>query len=193
MKSKTRVVIFGAGGKVGSLLVEYALAEGYAVTAFIHRHHNLPSHPNLKITKGDAYNKIDVQNVLQDADIVLSALSSWGTPKKDVLSAAMTNIIPTMNTCGIKRIISLTGAEARAAGDTLSVIHRFAHFGIGIVGGKVLPTTAKCTLSYLSKVVSIGQLFAHQSCVPARHKNTHSTQNVRYHGNLSTVKPSPVR
>ena len=138
MKSKTRVVIFGAGGKVGSLLVEYALAEGYAVTAFIHRHHNLPSHPNLKITKGDAYNKIDVQNVLQDADIVLSALSSWGTPKKDVLSAAMTNIIPTMNTCGIKRIISLTGAEARAAGDTLSVIHRFAHFGIGIVGGKVL-------------------------------------------------------
>lgn len=70
--------------------------------------------------------------------MVMSALSSWGTKKKDVLSTAMTSIIPAMQQHGVKRIISLTGAEARAAGDHLGVIHRFAHFGIGIVGGPVL-------------------------------------------------------
>lgn len=138
MKSKDRVVIFGAAGKVGSLLVEYALADGYAVTAFVHRHHNLPSHPNLIIAKGDVYDKSEVQKALQDADVVLSALSSWGTPKKDVLSAAMATIVPTMKERGIDRIISLTGSEARASGDRLSVIHRLAHIGIGVVGGKVL-------------------------------------------------------
>lgn len=138
MKSNKRIVIFGAAGRVGSLLVEYALADGYVVTAFVHRHHRLPDHPLLSIIQGNVYNDDDVQRAIKGADMVMSALSSWGTKKKDVLSAAMTSIIPAMQKYGVTRIISLTGAEARANGDHLSIIHRFAHVGIGIVGGPVL-------------------------------------------------------
>lgn len=138
MKSSQKIVVFGAGGQVGSLLVEYALADGHAVTAFVHRHHHLPDHPSLTIIQGDVYNTGDVTRAIDGANVVMSALSSWGTKKKDVLSAAMKSIIPAMQQRGVKRIISLTGAEARAAGDHLGIIHRFAHFGIGIVGGPVL-------------------------------------------------------
>ncbi len=138
MKSNKCIVIFGAAGRVGRLLVEYALADGYAVTAFVHRHHRLPDHPSLSIVRGNIYNDDDVQRAIKCADMVMSALSSWGTKKKDVLSTAMTSIIPAMQKHGVTRIVSLTGAEARAAGDHLSTIHRFAHFGIGIIGGPVL-------------------------------------------------------
>lgn len=142
MKSTKNIVIFGSAGRVGSLVTEYALADGHTVTAFVHRHHNLPEHQNLTLVQGDIYTSADVEKALKGTDVVLSILSSWGTPKKDVLSAAMANIIPAMKAQKISRIISLTGAEARAAGDALSIIHRLAHIGIGIgigiVGGKVL-------------------------------------------------------
>lgn len=138
MTSTKNIVIFGAAGRVGGLLTEYALADGHIVTAFVHRHHNLPKHPNLTIFQGDIYNTADVEAAIAEVDVVLSTLSSWGTPKKDVLSTAVTNIIPTMRQHRINRIISLTGAEARANGDELGIIHRFAHLGISIIGGKVL-------------------------------------------------------
>lgn len=138
MKSKQNIVIFGATGKVGRLVVEYALADGYHVTAFVHRRSNLPKHPNLRTIHGDIYQRLDVENAIRGADAVLSALGSWGTPKKDVLSSAMANIIPAMNHEKTKRIISLTGAEARADGDELGIIHRVAHFALGIIAGKIL-------------------------------------------------------
>jgi putative NADH-flavin reductase len=138
MSYQRRIAIFGAAGRVGRLLVEYTLADGHKVVAFVHQHHTLPESPELTIVQGNVYSSSDVKQALEQADIVLSALSSWGTPKKDVLSAAMTTIIPAMQELGISRIISLTGAEARASGDSYSLIHRLAHAGIGLVGGKVL-------------------------------------------------------
>lgn len=138
MKSGQSLVIFGASGKVGRLLVEYALADGHQVTAFVHRSHSLTNHPSLTIMKGDVYNAADVQRAVRGKDAVLSALGSWGTKRKDVLSSAMATIIPAMQQHGVARIISLTGAEARASGDHLGIIHRFAHVAIGILAGKVL-------------------------------------------------------
>lgn len=138
MKSKQNIVIFGANGKVGRLVVEYALADGYNVTAFVHRRNNLSKHPHLRIVHGDIYEQLDVENAIKGADVVLSTLGSWGTSKKNVLFSAMANIIPAMKHERIKRIISLTGAEARALGDELGVIHQAAHFALGFVAGKVL-------------------------------------------------------
>lgn len=138
MKKDQNIVIFGAGGKVGSLLVEYALADGYRVTAFVHRHHNLPNDPHLTIVKGDVSNAADVEKAVSGADAVLSALSSWGTPKKDVLSVGMKSIIPAMQKHKLKRIVSLTGADARAPGDHLGIIHRLSYPILGIMAGKVL-------------------------------------------------------
>lgn len=138
MKQSLHVTIFGAAGNIGQLLVHESLARGWTVTAFVHRHHNLPKNDRLTIVQGDIYNPSDVDLALKHADVVLSALSSWGTPKKDVLTSAMSAIIPAMHRRKIARIISLTGAEARANGDELSLIHRLAHFGIVIIGKKVL-------------------------------------------------------
>lgn len=132
------IVIFGAAGKVGRQVVEYTLKDGYHVTAFVHRHHDLPDNSNLEIITGDVYNRADIEKALDGADVIISALSSWGTQYQDVLSAAMTNIIPVAERHKILRIISLTGADARADGDDISLLHRLSHVAISMIGGKVL-------------------------------------------------------
>ena len=132
------VVVFGAGGKVGRYVVQYALADGYHVTAFVHRHSDLPDDPNLSIVTGDIYNRADIEKALKDADAVISTLSSWGTQYKDVLATAMSNIVAVAKRYGIARVVSLTGSDARAHGDDISALHRLSHLGISIVGGKVL-------------------------------------------------------
>lgn len=133
-----RITVFGASGNVGRLLVTQALWRGYYVNAFVHGSSNLEKNNNLQIITGDVYDPESVLQATKNVDAVISALGSWGTPKKDILSAGMRNIIPAMQSNGIKRIVSLTGADARASNDTLTPIHRFSHALLGIAAGKIL-------------------------------------------------------
>lgn len=135
---REQVTVFGANGKVGSLVVAELLRRNYDVVAFVHNKSDLPDSPHLKLFRGDIYNVQSVNEALTGSSIVVSALGSWGTAKKDVLTVAMTNIIPSMQQRGISKIVSLTGAEARAPGDHLGVIHRLMHLLLSIVAGKVL-------------------------------------------------------
>lgn len=135
---RQQVTVFGANGKVGSLVVVELLKRDYDVVAFVHNKSHLPDSPHLKLFRGDIYNANSVDEALVGSSIVVSALGSWGTPKKDILTVGMSNIIPSMQRRGISRIVSLTGAEARASGDHLGVIHRLMHLLLGIVAGKVL-------------------------------------------------------
>jgi putative NADH-flavin reductase len=133
-----QITVFGANGKVGSLIVADLLARGYSVVAFVHRTHHLPVHDKLTIHSGDVYQPDEVSTAIAGSTTVVSALGSWGTPKKDILTVGMRHIIAGMHEHGVTRIVSLTGADARAPGDKLSLIHRLSHFGIGVLAGKVL-------------------------------------------------------
>lgn len=133
-----QITVFGANGKVGSHVVRGLLDRGYTVVAFIHGSHQFSENPNLKIVQGDIYSADDVKRALVGSEVVVSALGSWGTPKKDILTEGMKNIIPAMQDANITRIVSLTGADARVKGDQLSVIHRISRSLLGFVAPKVL-------------------------------------------------------
>jgi putative NADH-flavin reductase len=133
-----QVTVFGANGKVGRLVVSELLARGYSVVAFVHRASSLPDDRHLKLVRGDIYNQDDVDTAVAGSDMVISALGSWGTPKKDILTVGARHIISSMERQGVSRIVTLTGAEARAPGDSLSLIHHLSHFGLGIVARKIL-------------------------------------------------------
>lgn len=132
------ILIFGANGNVGKLLVAHALEQGFDVKAFVHQHNDLPEHPRLRIISGDVSNADDVSVAMEGVDAVLSVLSSWKSKRHDVLSVAMERIVPAMQKHDVSRIISLTGAEARVGGDRLSLIHRFAHAALSLISGGVL-------------------------------------------------------
>jgi putative NADH-flavin reductase len=133
-----QVTIFGANGNVGGELVAEAMRRGYRVVAFVHSSTTLTAGSQLTIVHGDIYHASDVGAALHGSDIVLSALGSWGTPNKDILTVGMRHIIDGMTRLGIDRIISLTGAEARATGDELGAIHRLTHLVLQLAAGKVL-------------------------------------------------------
>lgn len=133
-----KILVLGASGRVGKLVVENALADGYEVIAFVHRSNPFKDRPRLSVVRGNIYTPADLEPVIINADVVISTLGSWGTPRKDVLSTAMRNVIPLMKKHKVKRIISLTGSEARAKGDKMSVIHKFAHKALSFFAEKIL-------------------------------------------------------
>lgn len=116
-----QVTVFGASGKVGSLVVEELLKRRHTVVAFVHSHNLFSPSGNLIVLQGDVYKKEDVTRALQGSEAVISCLGSWGTPKRNVLITAMRAIIPAMQEQNISRIITLTGSGAVEPGKPLKV------------------------------------------------------------------------
>jgi putative NADH-flavin reductase len=133
-----QITVFGANGKVGRLVVETALAKDYQVVAFVHNKSNLPPHKNLRIYKGDVYNPGQVAGAIKGSEAALSALASWGTPKKDVLTVWAQQITQAATQHGLRRVISVTGADARDAGDADGLIHLLTHFAFGLIARRIL-------------------------------------------------------
>jgi putative NADH-flavin reductase len=132
------ITVFGASGNVGRLVVEEALRRGHKVVAFTHSHSNLPKGDGLSTKQGDVHEADSVAAAIKGSEAVISALGSWGTPGKDILAAAMQNIIPAMEMNKLKRIVGVSGSDARAAGDELSLLHRLSRAAFRLIASKVL-------------------------------------------------------
>lgn len=132
------VTIFGASGKVGRLVVAEALDRGHTVRAFIHQTNNFELHPRLSVTQGDIHDPQAVSQALQGSEAVICTLGSWGSPTKDIVSAAIRTITPIMEAAGIERIISLTGSDAYDISDEPTAQRRVAHLFAKLVAGKIL-------------------------------------------------------
>lgn len=98
-----KIAIFGATGRVGSVIIDQALKDGHSVQALF-RNHTERKHENLHIHYGDASNKEDVFKTIKGCDAVISAL---GTDKQDALTRSMVHILPAMRKESIKKIITI--------------------------------------------------------------------------------------
>jgi putative NADH-flavin reductase len=131
-----KLVIFGATGKAGRVVVAEALARGHEVVAFVHKT-ALPEQKGLTAVRGDVHDAASVARALAGCDAVISCLSSWGTPHKDVLTSATRYILPAMETNGVRRIITLTGNIALLPGEQVPPFLRFIHGFLTLVAPKV--------------------------------------------------------
>lgn len=112
-----KLIIFGATGTVGRLVVEKALAEGHRVTAFARRPAALKSdHPNLTRLAGDVLDPDAVDRAVQghDAAIVVLGAGRRGT----VRATGTRHIVEAMQRHGIRRLVcqsTLGAGDSRAA------------------------------------------------------------------------------
>lgn len=102
MARQKTIAVFGANGRVGSLVVSELLTRGYGVRAFVH------GEPRERLTgvtyiQGDVADAAKVAEALTGADAVISALGSWGTPSKDILRTAMKTIVPLLEASDTRR------------------------------------------------------------------------------------------
>jgi putative NADH-flavin reductase len=104
-----QITVFGASGKVGSLVVEEALRRGYTVVAFVHSRNLFSPSGRLIVRKGDVYNTADVASAVQGSDAVVSCLSSWGTKGRDVLSRFVSAATAALVNQNSVRLVTLTG------------------------------------------------------------------------------------
>lgn len=132
-----KLIIFGASGRVGRLVVRQAVTRGYEVTAVIHESERSFFGDGVEVIQLDIHDEQAVKRALNGQDFVISTLGSWGTKTKDILTSAMKNIIPEMEKQEMKRIISLTGAETRVESDHPSVSSRILEAMLRLIAPKV--------------------------------------------------------
>lgn len=109
-----RLVIFGAAGRTGQRLVEYALEAGHGVRAFARDPRKLAAHaahPQLELFEGDARDSVLVERAINGADAVLSALGvdNFRDPGT-FLHDAMAHITRAMHVHDVKRVLAVAGA-----------------------------------------------------------------------------------
>ncbi len=110
-----RLVVFGASGRTGKLIVAGALGRGYEVTAFVRspeRLGELVSREGVTVAAGDACDPEAVRAALAGADVAVSALGATdrGDPKE--LSETTRVLIDEMERGGPKRLVAMLSAMA---------------------------------------------------------------------------------
>ena len=98
------VLVVGAGGKTGNLVVDRALAAGHTVTAFVHSPDYTP--PGVRVIVGDAGNATDVRNAVSGQDAVIDTLGGK-TPYKatELETSGARNLVSAMQTEGVRRLV----------------------------------------------------------------------------------------
>src|SRR5881397_2221234 len=106
----SRILIVGATGGTGRLLVKKALERGYAVTALVRDPSRLQiDHTQLTVIRGDVLDESSVEAAMRGQEAVLSALGHkrYFYPTR-ILSEGTRNILRAMETHGVSRLVCET-------------------------------------------------------------------------------------
>jgi putative NADH-flavin reductase len=121
-----KLLIFGATGGTGRLLVEQALEQGHAVTAFVRNPAAFDiKHKNLQVVKGDVLNADSVLQAMGNHETVISAIGMPANKTGTLRSTGTLNIIRAMEKTGMRRLISLASL---GYGDSRATLDRTGFF-----------------------------------------------------------------
>lgn len=122
------LLVLGATGGTGRLVVEQALAAGHSVTALVRSPEKLAtSQPNLRVVTGSATDPQSVAGALEGADAVISTLGGGGS----VIADSTTAIVAAARQTGVRRVVVLSSWLVQR--DRMSPVLRLAT-GIAMKG-----------------------------------------------------------
>jgi uncharacterized protein YbjT (DUF2867 family) len=99
------LVVLGATGRTGRLVVEQALAAGHTVTALVRSPEKLNTgNPNLRVVTGEATEPSAVSGALEGADAVISTLGGTGS----VIADSTRAIVAAAGKTGVSRVVVLS-------------------------------------------------------------------------------------
>ena len=108
-----KVAIFGATGATGKLLTRLCLERGYAVRVLARRA-DFDYADRVEMVRGDAKDFGAVRRTVEGVDCVLTALGAPNLGKSDLLEVAVPLIVRAMEETGVRRIVALGSAGAKA-------------------------------------------------------------------------------
>jgi putative NADH-flavin reductase len=122
-----KIVVFGASGKTGKLLVAEALASGHHVIAYVRNRDSISSeHPNLEVVVGLLNEKDKLRAAIAGADACVSTLGGTSLMRHSPeIIQGIDHIVATMEAEGVQRLVYLSSI---GAGDSRYYMPRIARF-----------------------------------------------------------------
>ncbi|PTL75069.1 NAD(P)-dependent oxidoreductase [Vitiosangium sp. GDMCC 1.1324] len=117
----SRVIIFGANGRTGRLIVEEALRAGHDVTAAVRTPEKFPpvtvgtstQQGTMAVVRADVRDPASVQAAVAGHDAVVSAIGPPGRRALGLYSDGARALVTAMERTGVGRIIALSSAGVR--------------------------------------------------------------------------------
>lgn len=127
-----KLVIFGASGQTGRLLVEQALEKGHDVTAYVRREGAIAlSHPKLRVIIGNLNDSVRLQEGIAGADACFSTLGGGSLTKRSPeLTEGISLIVKQMELLGVGRFIYLSSIGAGESRFLMGPVLRFIIAGL---------------------------------------------------------------
>ena len=109
-----KVLVLGATGGTGRLIVRDALAKGHSVVALVRSKARAPDLPGADMVEGDARDESALSRALDGCDAVVSSLGTGMSPFREVtlLSVATRALVAAMARSGVRRLVCITGVGA---------------------------------------------------------------------------------
>lgn len=106
-----KIAVFGAGGRIGSRIVDEALSRGHEVSAVVRYPEKYTKiHDHLRVAKADLFNSQDVESGAFDNDVVVSAYSPTSGATISSISEVPLPLLNGVKQSGVKRLIIVGGA-----------------------------------------------------------------------------------
>lgn len=140
-----KILLFGATGRTGSIILQYALTKGYAVTALVRNPGKLTvEHDHLSVIQGLPTRFDDVREAIDGCDAVVSTLSALSMKEimsfrkiepPHTLEKSIQNAVAAMKEDGVKRIVTLSSI---GVGDSYPYAPWFMRLVIKITNFKIV-------------------------------------------------------
>jgi uncharacterized protein YbjT (DUF2867 family) len=110
----TKILVLGATGATGRLIVNQAVARGYDVTVLVRSAEKARDITGAKLIVGDARDEAALREALKGRDAVVSALGTPVSPFREVtlLSTATRALVSAMKAEQVSRLVCITGMGA---------------------------------------------------------------------------------
>jgi len=108
---KMKIAVFGAGGRIGSRIVNEALNRGHDVTAIARHPENYTlERPHLHVTRGDLFKTQDVEAAVFDHDAVVCAYNNTHGAAPSTFTEITVPLLNGLKQAGVKRLLIVGGA-----------------------------------------------------------------------------------
>ncbi|GLH79249.1 hypothetical protein SSBR45G_41580 [Bradyrhizobium sp. SSBR45G] len=112
--TKPNILVLGATGGTGRLIVRQALARGHQVTALVRSPEKAGDLKGARLLVGDARDESALRKALNGQHAVISALGTPASPFREVtlLSTVTRSLVSAMKAENVSRLVAITGMGA---------------------------------------------------------------------------------
>ncbi len=136
-----KIALLGSTGTLGKPILQCALDAGHEVTVLVRSPEKLGDmRDKVKIVEGQLQDKAALEKTFEGCEAVLNVSAGQKEPNQDLLFKEIAeNIVATMSSLGIKRLVNMSGAVTQLPGETLNFKRKMIRFLVNMLNNGMIP------------------------------------------------------